>query len=485
MAEPGRRRFLGGTLAAAGWMATAGWPASPARGPRPREGATGAAPAPAPPSRRFLDAVAAGDLPAVRAALDADPGLLHARDAEGRSAFALALLRRRAEVAALLRERGHRPDLHEAALALDWERFDELAAPAPGLLNRDHPVGGTAMYAAAYGGAGSDLWRVYAQGAEPDVAPRGAEGQSALRAAFEHPDLPTAELSAATLLANGASPNLPERDGDGALHAAAARGSVEIVEMLVRKGAIVDARDAAGRTPLDRAREAGHGAVVALLGRAAELPRDRSTSRRAYDVEGRPYRAPDLSAFSVAARGGIVGEAHRDADAVRRTLERHPELAHAVATTDEGAVEAAAHMGRADIAEPLLERGAPCSLLTATMLGDAVRVRALLDEDPLRIHERGPHDFALLWYPVIGGERVDLAELLLERGAEPERQHYLGTTALHFAAARGQRAMVELLLAHGADPRRRGRKFSAEGQTPIDLAAARGHDDVARLLRGA
>ena len=40
----------------------------------------------------------------------------------------------------------------------------------------------------------------------------------------------------------------------------------------------------------------------------------------------------------------------------------------------------------------MLEHGAPYSLPTAVMKNDMPRVKQLLDEDPLRIHERGAHD---------------------------------------------------------------------------------------------
>ena len=38
---------------------------------------------------------------------------------------------------------------------------------------------------------------------------------------------------------------------------------------------------------------------------------------------------------------------------------------------------------------------------------------------------------------------VETAELLLDRGAEVEQQHYLGTTALHWAALRGREDLLE------------------------------------------
>lgn len=479
MTERSRREFLETAAVAVGSALVAGG-LTRAAGPV----ATGAAPdgaRPLPPSGRFLDAVTRGNVPEVARMLERDPGLLHARDSSGRSAFALALIHGHADVAALLRERGHAPDLHESALALDWERFEQLAEPAPGAANQDHPIGGTAMYAAALGGAGSQIWRVYRFGCDPNRRPGGESERTPLCAALELDDLAVAEMTAATLLANGADPALPEADGRSPLHVAAARGSSELVEMLLRKGAPSDRTDADGRLPIDLANLHGHSDVAALLERG--VPRDHSTSRTAFDVDGEPYRAPDLSAFAPVARERVVGASHFDLEYVREAVTRHPLLAHAVATTTEITVEACAHTGRREIVDFLLERGAPYSLLTAVMRGDLARSRALLDQDPLRIHERGPHDFALLWYPIIGDGGVDAAKLLLERGAQVERQHHLGTTALHWAAMAGRTEMIELLLDNGADIDRVGRKFDASGQTPLELARARGRDAAARLLR--
>ncbi|HXV75316.1 MAG TPA: ankyrin repeat domain-containing protein [Candidatus Polarisedimenticolaceae bacterium] len=470
-----RRGFLKASIMAAGGAALGA-------SVRARSGVAGAAgDDPVPPTRRFVEAVAAGDEEAVRRWLDRDPGLIHARDDAGRTAFAIALIHRHPGIAGLLRDRGYPPDLHESALAVDWERFERLAAATPGAVNQDHPVGGTAMYAAAVGGAGSQIWRVYRFGGEPDL--RGASGYSPLRAALEHPDLDVAELTASGLLGNGADPAAEQADGSSPLHVAARRGSTAIVELLIRKGADVEALDRGGRTARRLADEAGRAEVVELLDSHRTIPRDHSTSREAYDVAGRAYRRPDLSAFSIGERSRVVGVAHGGFDDLRQAVNRHPELAHAISTTTESAVEAGAHTGHADIVDLLIEHGAAYSLPTAVMRGDLARARALLDEDPLRIHERGPHDFALLWYPVIGQTSTEMLELLLARGAEVERQHVLGTTALHFASLRGAVEMAELLIAHGADVNRPGRRFDATPETPLQLAEARGHQELVRLLR--
>ena len=169
------------------------------------------------------------------------------------------------------------------------------------------------------------------------------------------------------------------------------------------------------------------------------------TSRTAFDKDGNPYLAPDLGVLPYFKRGNLVGKSHGDLETVKKTVAADQRLAHSVATTSESGVEAGAHMGNRAIVEFLLENGAAYSLPTAVMLNDFTTVRKLLDEDPQRINERGAHDFPLLVYPIIGKCGPDMMALLLERGAEVEAQHFLGTTALHWACMRGRLKVVTLL----------------------------------------
>ncbi len=423
--------------------------------------------------KRFLEACIKGDSAAVEKMLQRDKELLLAKDNQGRGGFALALLAGRRATAEIIKKYGYLPDLHETVLALDWERYEQLvgeeAASTASLINADHPLGGCAMWAAAAGGAGADIWRVYAKSGDPNCNPREKAGTTALQKALRYPDLKTAEITAASLLSNDANPDPVQNAGLPPLHIAAERGSLELTEMLVRLGAAVGQKDQKGRTAAQLAEKSGHHKVWEMLQNHHQIARTCRTSRAAYDRDGRRYEAQDISDIPLYLRGRFVGQAHGNLEYVQKELKAEPRMVHSVATTSEKCIEACAHTGRKKVVEHLLKYGAPYSLPTAVLLNDYTTVKRLLDEDPDRIHERGAHDFALLWYPVLGQCDLDMTQLLLDRGAAVEQQHYLGTSALHWAAMRGPIELVELLLENGADVNRSGRKFRAEGQRPLQM----------------
>jgi ankyrin repeat protein len=423
--------------------------------------------------KQFLHACAKGDTAKVKHLLSEKPAMLSAADRTGKTGFVLALLAGHRETAQCLKEAGYETDLHEAALEQDWERFEALSAEeneaTMAKVNADHPIGGTAMWAAAAGGAGSSIWRIYSKCGEPDANPRASGGSTPLQQALRYPDLATAELTAATLIGNNADPNPPANADLPPLHIAAERGSAELVEMLIRLGADVHRTDHKGRTAAQVADRTGQEHVWQLLQEHQQIARTCRTSRAAFNADGEIYESPDFESISLFSRSTLVGLAHSQLDKVQKEVAADPKLAHSVATTGEKAVEAAAHMGRRDLADILLRQGAPYSLPTAVMFNDFTTVKRLLDEDPNRIHERGAHDFALLWYPIIGKCELDMMQLLLDRGAKVEEQHFLGTTALHWACMRGPVELAELLIEYGADVNRAGRKFSADGQKPLDV----------------
>lgn len=77
--------------------------------------------------------------------------------------------------------------------------------------------------------------------------------------------------------------------------------------------------------------------------------------------------------------------------------------------------------------------------------------------------------------------RHAVAQLLLDRGADVHASQHGGYSALHSAAANGDVALAELLLERGADPSR----AAEDGRLPADLAAERGHPELAARLGAA
>ena len=217
------------------------------------------------------------------------------------------------------------------------------------------------------------------------------------------------------------------------------------------------------------------------------MPRnDPASSRLAYDTHGEVYAPRELAGRPALLLSRIVGVSHGDFDAVRELFSSYPDLVHATATTQEMAVEASAHMVRmTDSVRFFLDHGAPLSLPTCIRLGEIERARALIQEHPARIRERGPHDFALTYYPTIGGGRVDSAELLVEHGVDVNAEGQLGETGLHWAARAGQVELVEFWIDHGAEinTRTRDSHKRSPGATPLDFARAAERAEVVELLK--
>jgi hypothetical protein len=104
----------------------------------------------------------------------------------------------------------------------------------------------------------------------------------------------------------------------------------------------------------------------------------------------------------------FVGQAHGNLDRVREMIGEEPALVNAANDWGGGdwetALGAAAPMGRRDIAQFLLERGARIDLYAAAMLGELEVVKAILTAFPDARHVPGPHGIPLIAHAQAGGE---------------------------------------------------------------------------------
>jgi ankyrin repeat protein len=118
-------------------------------------------------------------------------------------------------------------------------------------------------------------------------------------------------------------------------------------------------------------------------------------------------------------------------------------------------------------------------MLTAVLAGNAETVAALLDADPqlANLADRAPGRFSVLHHAARRGD-LAVVELLLAAGANVDRRSWDGSTPLHEAAVGGHLEVVRALLAAGADTR----ATINRGYSALDAARANGHQTVADLL---
>ncbi len=169
---------------------------------------------------------------------------------------------------------------------------------------------------------------------------------------------------------------------------------------------------------------------------------------------------------------------------VGELLAAQPALAAARSDTGVSAIMLAMYYGRQAIRDLLLAAGAELDIWEAAAAGRTERVAALLREDPGLAGAYAPDGFTPLGLAAFFGQR-SVVELLLARGAEANTvsRNATGYTALTGAVARGHTEIVAALLAAGANAAHR----YAAGYTPLHEAAGGGRLEIAKLLlaRGA
>ncbi len=83
----------------------------------------------------------------------------------------------------------------------------------------------------------------------------------------------------------------------------------------------------------------------------------------------------------------------------------------------ETAMGGAGHMGRTDIAEYLISKGARMDIFVATMLGKLDIVKGIADAYPDALNSKGPHTLSLVFHAEKGGEKaLAVLEFLKSKG---------------------------------------------------------------------
>lgn len=131
----------------------------------------------------------------------------------------------------------------------------------------------------------------------------------------------------------------------------------------------------------------------------------------------RDYAAPDFKPswknpqINRAMVQDFVIYAHFDLDMVKKLLDREQGLINGTMDWGKGDWETglggASHMGRRDIVEFLLERGARIDIFCAAMMGQLEAVKSFLTLQPKLIEAKGPHGFSLHFHAQVGQKQAE------------------------------------------------------------------------------
>ncbi|NXW54032.1 ANK2 protein, partial [Eurystomus gularis] len=244
------------------------------------------------------------------------------------------------------------------------------------------------------------------------------------------------------LLERGSAVDSATKKGNTALHIASLAGQAEVVKVLVKEGANINAQSQNGFTPLYMAAQENHIEVVKYL---LENGANQSTATE-----------DGFTPLAVALQQG-----HNQAVAIllendTKGKVRLPAL-HIAARKDD--TKSAALLLQNDHNADVQSKVTPC----------CHRGNRVSGFTPLHIAAHYGN--------------VNVATLLLNRGAAVDFTARNGITPLHVASKRGNTNMVKLLLDRGGQIDAKTR----DGLTPLHCAARSGHDQVVELLleRGA
>jgi uncharacterized protein len=332
-----------------------------------------------------------------------------------------------------------------------------------------HPDGSTPLQWAVFNGNYDEAKRLI--GAHADVKAINAYGVDAMQLAADASNTDMIQL----LLKSGADPDSPNADGETALHLVARAGNLEAAKMLLRAGAHVDSRERfGGQTPLMWAVARRHPQMVELLVSKGADVNARSAVRDYLRVATAESRAKQLD------RGGFTPLLYATRENCRECVEvllKHKVDVDLPDPSGMSPLVIAMLNSNWDIAKRLVEAGAD------------VNEWDIFGQAPLHVaigsmNSRGNNNPLDMDAPNKATGR-ELVQMLVDRGANPNQQTYyrpggrgLGagigfggstgrdTTPFMLACASGNLEVVKLLLAHGANIK----LASADGQGPIILA---------------
>ncbi|XP_069670311.1 uncharacterized protein [Periplaneta americana] len=265
------------------------------------------------------------------------------------------------------------------------------------------------------------------------------------------------------LVEKGADVNTYDMDKQTPLYYAVSGSHVNVVQFLINSGADVNACNTFGDSPISVATKQGNVDLTKLL-------LDKGADVNTCDYFG-------ASLIFAAARDGNV-------DIVRLLMGKGADV-NACNDIGESLIFAAARGGNVDIVRLLMDKGADvnaCDTFCESPIFQAARggnvdiVRLLMDEDT-DVNACNLFGSSLIFAAVTGGN-VDIVRFLINKGADVNACKNFGERLIFTAAQEGNVDILRLLMDKGADVN----ACNNIGESPILAAARRGNVDIVRLL---
>ena len=330
-------------------------------------------------------------------------------------------------------------------------------------VNRRDAVGTTPLQVAVYNGDLAEVRRLLKAGADVTIANNYGASPMTLAAEVANTDI------LKLLLEVGANADSPNPEGQTALMAVARTGNVAAAQVLLDHGATVDAKEKwGGQTALMWASARRHPEMMQLLISKGADVNARSIDRdyqRHVTAEGRPKNL-DSGGFTP-----LLYAARENCLACVDVLLKNKADIDLPDPDGVSPLLLAILNANWDLAKQLILAGADVNqwdMFGEAPLLTAVDLRQRIDGGRASID------------PINTTKGIAIVNLLLERGADPNMQllfkpanvrggvYTRGATALIRAAYNGDAEVVKLLLAHGAD----ATLMTADRQTPIHAVIA-------------
>ena len=308
------------------------------------------------------------------------------------------------------------------------------------------------------------------------------------------------------LAAAGADVNARSGDCSTALHWAAQNDDLALADLLIAKGAKVDAATDLGVTPLwVAATNSGAAMVERLLAAHADpniAPQTGHTPLMILARQGAAQAVRALLAHGADpnAKEAVNGQtalmwaaAARHADVVHLLIDAHADVRARTRSWTQRMVLCCQLYGGDHETEAVVAEGGYTPLLFTAQYGDVETARLLLAAGADVNDAAADGESAVVIAAHVG--QSDVGAFLLQSGADANAAG-AGYSATHIAAVRGDVALLQALLAHGADPNARVKQGTPTkrvrsgheidqrmlGATPFILAAGSGQLEAMKLL---